>query len=307
MVTTDCISGLLFQELINAYGVAGYKEMNPAVYTIITFPFLFSVMFGDLGHGIIMTAFGVWMCLKEKQLQNRKMESEITRIFFGGRYLIALMGFFSMYAGIIYNDVFSKSINVFGSSWAVYQSNAKIMSTESDMITPANSKGWYGAPYMLGVDPVWQVSENKIVFLNAFKMKLSIILGVLHMLFGIVLSNSNHKFFRKPLNVVTEFIPQIIFLCCMFGYLALLMFHKWTSYYANSDPETFAESERCAPSILITFINMVLFKDNKAEEGCDAYMYAGQKGIQMILVLVSVLCVPWMLFAKPLAIRKEHR
>lgn len=32
----------------------------------------------------------------------------------------------------------------------------------------------------------------------------------------------------------------------------------------------------CAPSILITFINMVLFKENTAPQGCDAYMYGGQ-------------------------------
>jgi V-type H+-transporting ATPase subunit a len=85
-------------------------------------------------------------------------------------------------------------------------------------------------------------------------------------------------FSRKPLNIYTEFIPQILFLSCLFGYLALLMFIKWAKYFANANPETFALSERCAPSILITFINMVLFRANEAEPGCEPYLYAGQLG-----------------------------
>jgi hypothetical protein len=32
----------------------------------------------------------------------------------------------------------------------------------------------------------------------------------------------------------------------------------------------------CAPSILITFINMVLFNENTAPEVCDKYMFSGQ-------------------------------
>lgn len=63
----------------------------------------------------------------------------------------------------------------------------------------------------------------------------------------------------------------------------------------------------CAPSILITFINMVLFKPAEPSVTCDPYMYAGQGGLQKLLVVIALLCVPWMLLAKPLYIMRNQR
>ena len=62
---------------------------------------------------------------------------------------------------------------------------------------------------------------------------------------------------------------------CNYNFFYLVnRWHKWTAY--SADAEDITESERCAPSILITFINMVLFKDNEYEPVCEtAYMFAG--------------------------------
>ncbi|KAI6171475.1 V-type proton ATPase subunit a [Aphelenchoides bicaudatus] len=106
-----------FQNIVDAYGIASYREINPAPYTMITFPFLFALMFGDMGHGLIMFLAALFFILKEKQLEAARIKDEIFQNFFGGRYLIALMGLFSIYTGLIYNDCFSKSFNLFGSSF----------------------------------------------------------------------------------------------------------------------------------------------------------------------------------------------
>lgn len=292
-----------FQHLINAYGVASYREMNPAPYTIITFPFLFAVMFGDLGHGTIMALFGLWMILKEKPLAAKKSDNEIWNIFFGGRYIIFLMGCFSMYTGFIYNDIFSKSLNIFGSGWSINYNESTVMGSKTLQLDPKTD---FGRTYPIGMDPVWQVAPlNKIIFQNAYKMKISIIIGVLHMIFGVVVGLFNHRYFNNKRNIYCEFIPQMIFLIFLFFYMTLLMFIKWNKFSAhNPDPY----SINCAPSILITFINMVLFKETPVlNPNCTPWMFSGQEGLQKLLVLCALICIPWMLLAKPLLIMQDRK
>ena len=47
-----------FQMIVTTYGVPRYKEFNPTVFNMVTFPFLFGMMFGDIAHGLILFTFG---------------------------------------------------------------------------------------------------------------------------------------------------------------------------------------------------------------------------------------------------------
>lgn len=51
-------------EIVETYGTPRYKEANPAIFTTVTFPFLFGVMFGDVAHGSLLFAFGLYLVFK---------------------------------------------------------------------------------------------------------------------------------------------------------------------------------------------------------------------------------------------------
>lgn len=112
-------------------------------------------MFGDLGHGFIMALFGGWMVAKEVTLAAKKSTNEIWNIFFAGRYIILLMGCFSMYTGLVYNDIFSKSMNIFGSSWTIPYDNETMEANAALTLDPKDS--YSDIPYFIGIDPIWQV------------------------------------------------------------------------------------------------------------------------------------------------------
>ncbi|XP_060681681.1 V-type proton ATPase 116 kDa subunit a 1-like [Hemiscyllium ocellatum] len=293
-----------FQNIVDAYGVGNYREVNPAPYSIITFPFVFAIMFGDCGHGLVMTIMAVGMILYERHHKNIEMKNEILTIFCHGRYIILLMGLFSIYTGLIYNDCFSKTFNLFGSAWnvrAMFQpngpwSNETLQNSSVLQLNPAVRGVFSGKPYPFGIDPIWNIAVNKLTFMNSYKMKMSVILGVFHMLFGVTLSLLNHIYFKELTNIFLEFIPEVIFLTALFGYLVFLIIFKWCVF-------TVSESE-IAPSILVHFINMLMF--NYSGPAMTPF-YCKQRSIQTFLVLIALLTVPWMLLIKPYLLYSDHQ
>ncbi|KAL7727759.1 hypothetical protein ACLKA6_008091 [Drosophila palustris] len=290
-----------FQVLIDAYGVASYREVNPGLYTCISFPFLFAVMFGDMGHGFLVFLLGLWMVLAEKRLMKTRA-GEIWKILFGGRYIIMLMGMFAMYTGFIYNDCFSKSFNVFGSHWALQYNRTTVLTNPALQLNPATDQR---GTYPMGIDPIWQSATNKIIFLNTYKMKLSIIFGVLHMIFGVCLSVENFVYFKKYAYIFLQFVPQVLFLLLLFGYMVFMMFYKWIQYSAHATDV--ADSPGCAPSVLIMFIDMILMKTEVPSPGCMPSMFPVQRELETILFVVAIICIPWILLGMPLWITCKRR
>ncbi|VBB28384.1 unnamed protein product [Acanthocheilonema viteae] len=311
-----------FQNIVDAYGIASYREINPAPYTMITFPFIFAVMFGDCGHGLIMLLCALFFIHREKQLEAARINDEIFQTFFNGRYVIFLMGCFSVYTGFIYNDAYSKSFNLFGSSWRnIYADLSKYEPEKELMLTP--QWAYYNVsvgPYPIGVDPIWNLAEtNKLSFLNSMKMKMSVIIGVAQMTFGVMLSYENYKYFDSRLDILYMFIPQMLFLGCIFIYLCIEILFKWLLFSAKSGYVLGYEypSSNCAPSLLIGLINMFMMKnrpsgfvDSEGNVYPQCYLnlwYPGQSFFETLFVLIAAACIPVMLFGKPYMQWKEHK
>lgn len=270
-----------FQEIVDAYGVAKYQEANPGVFTIVTFPFLFAVMFGDWGHGICLLLASLWLIFRERKLGSQKL-GDIMEMAFGGRYVIFMMAIFSIYCGLIYNEFFSVPFHIFGpSAYACRDASCR------DAYTTGLIKVREAYPF--GVDPVWYGSRTELPFLNSLKMKLSILIGVTQMNLGIIMSYFNGKFFHNPLNIWYQFVPQMIFLNSLFGYLSLLIIIKW-----------------CTGSQADLYHVMIYMFLSPTDELGENQLFWGQRTVQMVLLLLALVAVPWMLLPKPLLLKRQH-
>jgi V-type H+-transporting ATPase subunit a len=275
------------QAIVDAYGIARYREANPALLTIVTFPFLFAVMFGDVGHALLMLLFSAFLVLKEKKLASSPL-GDIGEMAFGGRYVLLLMSLFSLVTGkksfcslkflfflfwggisrskektffltppekknsqpkktgLYYNEFFSIPMSLFGSGkWACPTDPALTspshMRFDRSLCPSAFSEGLArmtkGAAgrrqrsltYAAGIDPAWHGARTELQFLNSVKMKMSIVLGVAQMNAGIAMSLLNQRSERDRLSTLTEFIPQVLFLNALFGYLCFLILLKWAT------------------------------------------------------------------------------
>ena len=124
------------------------------------------------------------------------------------------------------------SLNIFGSCYLIGEDVATLKDN---------------CVYPFGLDPVWSISQNNLNFSNSLKMKIAVIIAVVHMSFGIIIKSLNYWYFNKKIYILIEALPQLVFFLAIFGYMDFLIVFKWLNNWITS-----------APSIITTMINIPL-------------------------------------------------
>ena len=296
-----------FQEIVNQYGIPNYHEINPGYFTIITFPFLFGIMFGDIGHGLILlviTLYLFYLANKNRRNINGAINSDelplnnlnnnninildsnddsMLKSFVQYRYFFLLCSIFAIFCGFMYNEFFAIPLNLFGTCYTSEKNGELILE---------KIKG-EKCVYPIGLDPSWIGTNNELPFSNSLKMKLSIIVGVLHMMLGIFIRGINNLNKKNMIAFYFEFIPQFLFMGLMFGYLITMIYYKWGTDYDNNTDD--------APSLLSIMINMAIkLGEIDGEPLFESFLGFSQESINQMILVFCILLVPVMLFVKPI-------
>lgn len=80
-----------FETVVRMYGIPSYEEMDPTIFVGITYMFLFGMMFGDVGQGLVIALIG-YLLSKWKKIEPAK--------------LLVYFGVMSTIFGLFYGSIF---------------------------------------------------------------------------------------------------------------------------------------------------------------------------------------------------------
>jgi len=83
-----------------------------ALYTIVSFPFLFSLMFGDVGHALLLVFAAVGMIVFEKRFLKKRSKNDVTTLCMQTFLADCLLsrGFCFTRASVFYGGVYELSL-----------------------------------------------------------------------------------------------------------------------------------------------------------------------------------------------------
>ncbi|HIH44405.1 MAG TPA: hypothetical protein HA257_04815 [Candidatus Methanoperedenaceae archaeon] len=91
-----------FEYLVKKYGLPSYYEIDPTCVIFVSFPLIFGMMYGDIGHGIVLLALSMLVYFIEK-FWRRTQLSDLGPI-------LVFCAFYSIVFGLLYGEAFGMEI-----------------------------------------------------------------------------------------------------------------------------------------------------------------------------------------------------
>jgi V-type H+-transporting ATPase subunit a len=239
-------------------------------------------MFGDIGHSFIYLLAAMALIVLYPKLSRGAAGNEMVGSVLSFRYFLLFMSLCGIYCGFVYNEVFGLPMNLFGSSWECAVPHEEPCHLWNKTVAKV---------YPFGLDPIWMFKDNELIFTNSLKMKLSVVMGVTQMVFGMLLQLIKQVRRKAWIELFLGWLPQMMYLCSFFVYMVILIIVKWNT---EVDPD---KIERA--NLIQTLINMLL-KPGKLDESETYKLFGNQKGAQIAVALIFVLSIPLMLIVKPI-------
>lgn len=93
-----------YHKLISSYKPLSSREINPTIILTLTFPLIFGIMFGDVGHGLLILLFGLLFNWIRRQM--RREPSGIIGYILKGTPLMIACAIASIVFGFLYGEFF---------------------------------------------------------------------------------------------------------------------------------------------------------------------------------------------------------
>ncbi len=97
----------IFASLGRAFGMPNYHEIDPTIFFLISFPVIFGMMYGDIGHGLLLLASALTLYRLSRKVKTRP--GSITNYALAGSPLLVLCAISSIFFGFLYGEAFGSA------------------------------------------------------------------------------------------------------------------------------------------------------------------------------------------------------
>jgi len=169
-----------FESITNMFGLPSYTEIDPTPIMAVTFPLIFGLMFGDVGHGFVLALAGLGLITLKK-----------------GNKSLWNFGMILLYCGIL--------AMIFGFLYASVFGNEKILSNLYE--------SWgIGRTYTIAggetLRALWRIPSHDIEYM----IGIALFVGVLHMGVGLIV-NAVNNVHEKGFGTIVHSLSKIWFFC----------------------------------------------------------------------------------------------